>query len=95
MIAALITEAQTNPAFAASTARGSSSRAATRHARSSAARSSAVRSPPDTKVEVALDLLYGPVYHRLLHGHAPLSDRFIRDVIDTTLDGIAPAGTRE
>jgi AcrR family transcriptional regulator len=46
--------------------------------------------PASTKIEVALDLLYGPVYHRLLHGHAPLNDRFIRDVIDTTLGGILP-----
>jgi AcrR family transcriptional regulator len=46
--------------------------------------------PASTKVEVALDLLYGPVYHRLLHGHAPLTDRFVRDLVDTVLDGIRP-----
>jgi AcrR family transcriptional regulator len=45
--------------------------------------------PPSTDIEVALDLLYGPLYHRLLHGHAPLTDRFVRQVVDTTLDGIA------
>jgi AcrR family transcriptional regulator len=50
--------------------------------------------PVDTKVEVALDLLYGPIYHRLLHGHAPLNDRFVRDVIDTAIDGIAAAQRR-
>ncbi|MFE9768126.1 TetR/AcrR family transcriptional regulator [Streptomyces sp. NPDC005808] len=44
----------------------------------------------DTKIEVVLDLLYGPVYHRLLHGHAPLSDGFVCDVIDAVLDGVAP-----
>ena len=44
--------------------------------------------PADTKIEVALDMLYGPLYHRLLHGHAPLNDRFVRDVVDTALDGI-------
>ena len=47
--------------------------------------------PADTKIEVALDLLYGPVYHRLLHGHAPLSDRFVRDLVDIVLDGVRPA----
>ena len=47
--------------------------------------------PPETNVEVALDLLYGPVYHRLLHGHAPVDDEFVRDVVDTALGGIAPA----
>ena len=46
--------------------------------------------PADTKVEVALDLLYGSVYHRLLHGHAPLSDQFVRDVVDTVLNGVLP-----
>jgi AcrR family transcriptional regulator len=48
----------------------------------------------DTKIEVALDLLYGPIYHRLLHGHGPLNDRFVRDVVDTALDGIAPSRNR-
>lgn len=40
------------------------------------------------KLEVALDLLYGPLYHRLLHGHAPLTERFARDVIDILLGGL-------
>ena len=44
---------------------------------------------PDVRVEVALDLLYGALYHRLLHGHAPMSDRFVADVIDMTLHGVA------
>src|SRR6266498_1706017 len=35
------------------------------------------------------DLLYGALYHRLLHGHAPLSDRFVADVVDMTLHGVA------
>lgn len=47
--------------------------------------------PADTKIEVALDMLYGPLYHRLLHGHAPLNERFVRDVVDTTLGGIMPS----
>jgi AcrR family transcriptional regulator len=33
-------------------------------------------------VELALDLVYGPLYHRLLHGHAPLNERSARAVID-------------
>ncbi|MEA2580235.1 MAG: hypothetical protein QOE83_1127 [Actinomycetota bacterium] len=39
----------------------------------------------DTDLELALDLLYGPIYHRLLHGHAPLTDRFIQQVIDAVI----------
>jgi AcrR family transcriptional regulator len=49
---------------------------------------------PDVDVEVALDLLYGPLYHRLLHEHAPFNARFARQVVDTVLSGILarPAG---
>jgi AcrR family transcriptional regulator len=37
---------------------------------------------PNTDVETALDLLYGPFYHRLLHGHARVTERFARTIID-------------
>jgi AcrR family transcriptional regulator len=37
--------------------------------------------PPNTDVEAALDLLYGPFYHRILHGHATLTDRFARTIV--------------
>jgi AcrR family transcriptional regulator len=91
VIAALITEALTDEKFAAEY------RARFVEPRRDQARAIFRRAigrgeiPAGTKVEVALDLLYGPVYHRLLHGHAPLSDRFVRDLIDTVLDGIRPA----
>jgi AcrR family transcriptional regulator len=39
----------------------------------------------DTDLDVALDLLYGPIYHRLLHGHAPLTDHFVQQVIDAVI----------
>jgi AcrR family transcriptional regulator len=89
-IAALVTEAQTDPAFARQyrarfvQPRRDQGRAIFRRAITRG------ESPPQTNIEVALDLLYGPIYHRLLHGHAPLNDRFVRDVIDTALHGIAP-----
>jgi rhodanese-related sulfurtransferase/AcrR family transcriptional regulator len=41
-----------------------------------------------TNVELALDLLYGPVYHRLLHGHAPLDEPFVRGVVETVVYGL-------
>ncbi|MEU7769115.1 TetR-like C-terminal domain-containing protein [Nocardia sp. NPDC049190] len=44
--------------------------------------------PADTPLEIVLDMLYGPVYHRLLHGHAPIDAAFVRQVIDIVLDGI-------
>jgi hypothetical protein len=43
----------------------------------------------DVNVEVALDMLYGPIYHRFLHRHAPLTDRFVADVIDAVLRSLA------
>jgi AcrR family transcriptional regulator len=88
VIAGLITEAQTDPGFAAEY------RSRFVEPRRVQAREALRRSiergeiPADTKIEVAIDLLYGPLYHRLLHGHAPLSDRFVREVVDTVVDGI-------
>jgi hypothetical protein len=40
---------------------------------------------------VALDLIYGPLYLRLLQGHAPLDDAFVQAAIDLALTGIEPA----
>jgi AcrR family transcriptional regulator len=52
--------------------------------------------PADLDLDVALDLLYGPLYHRLLHGHAPVTGQFAEDVVDRVLAGIThppiPAG---
>jgi AcrR family transcriptional regulator len=45
--------------------------------------------PPGTDIELALDLLYGPIYHRLLHGHAPVHDGFVRGIVDSVCAGLA------
>jgi AcrR family transcriptional regulator len=88
VIAALITEAQTDPAF------GDIYRSRFIEPRREQARAvfrAAIERgeiPADTKIEVAVDMVYGPLYHRLLHGHAPLTERFMRDVVDTALGGI-------
>ena len=93
VVAALLTEAQTDPVFAAEY------RERFVEPRRQQAREIFRRAiergeiPADTKVEVALDLLYGPLYHRLLHGHAPLNDRFVREVIDLVLDGVRRDGS--
>jgi AcrR family transcriptional regulator len=46
--------------------------------------------PAETDIELALDLLYGPVYHRFLQGHLPLSRSFVEAVIDVALLGLLP-----
>lgn len=45
----------------------------------------------DGNMEAALDMLYGPVFYRLLAGHAPLDDAFSDVLVDTLFDGIGPA----
>jgi AcrR family transcriptional regulator len=46
----------------------------------------------ETNLELTLDLLYGPIYHRLLHGHAPLNDGFAAQVIDAVIAAISSGG---
>jgi AcrR family transcriptional regulator len=94
VIAALISKAQSDPHFAEHY-----------HARFVEPRRDQARAlfaraidreeiPPDTDVEAALDLLYGPIYHRMLHGHAKLTDRFTRTVVDYVTAGAARPAAR-
>jgi AcrR family transcriptional regulator len=46
--------------------------------------------PAAVDQEVVLDLFFGAAQHRLLFGHLPLTDDFIREVVDVILDGIRP-----
>jgi AcrR family transcriptional regulator len=89
VIAGLVAEAQIDPEFA---------KLYHEHflqARREAARRLFVRAvgrgeiPPDTDFDVSLDLLYGPIYHRLLHLHAPLNDRFTKTVVDAVIKAIS------
>jgi AcrR family transcriptional regulator len=43
--------------------------------------------------EVVLDLLFGSAQHRLLLGHLPMSEEFIREVVDVIMDGIEASGS--
>jgi len=88
VIAALVVEAQSDPAFAT-----------VYHARFVEPRREPGRAilqravdrgeiPAGTDIEVALDLIYGALFHRILHLHAPLTDKFTQQVVDTTLAGL-------
>jgi AcrR family transcriptional regulator len=44
--------------------------------------------PASVDVEAAIDLLYGPLYHRLLHGHAPLTREFVEYVVAVVAGGL-------
>lgn len=94
VIAALLTEAQSDPEFA------EAYRTRFVEARREAMRAAFARAsergdvPADLDVEVAVDLIYGPRYHRLLHGHAPLTGRFGEKVVDMALAGIVNPSSR-
>jgi AcrR family transcriptional regulator len=49
----------------------------------------------DLDIDVALDLIYAPVFYRLLMGHAPLTSRFIDEVLNLALQGIVTTGRRK
>jgi AcrR family transcriptional regulator len=46
----------------------------------------------DLDVEIAVDLLYGPLFFRLLSGHAALNASFVDKLLDTALRGFRGAG---
>jgi AcrR family transcriptional regulator len=49
--------------------------------------------PADTDIEAALDLSYGPFYHRMLHCHAPLTDEFAQTIVGYVVAALSrPAG---
>ena len=91
VIAALLAEARTDPVFAAEYQRR------VVEPRRDQAREILFRAiergevPADIRTEVAIDMIYGPLYLRLLQGHAPLTDRFVSDVVEMTLSGIQRA----
>jgi AcrR family transcriptional regulator len=90
VVAGLVAEAQTDPEFAKLYLEH------VIHPRREVTRALLVRAigrgeiAADTDLEVALDLLYGPVYHRLLHQHAPITDRFVQQVVDAVIKALAP-----
>ena len=50
--------------------------------------------PTGSDPELILDMLYGPLYHRYLHRHLPLTDRFAIGVVRmTAVAAIAGAAT--
>jgi AcrR family transcriptional regulator len=89
VIAALISKAQNDPQFAEQyltrfvQPRRDQSRVIFAHAIERG------EIPADTDIEVALDLLYGAIYHRILHGHAELTDRFARSVVNYVVAGVS------
>lgn len=89
VVAGLVAEAQRNAEFAALYREHfiAPRREATRELLEQAVERGEIDAKTD--FDVTLDLLYGPIYHRMLHGHAPLTERFAQQVVDSVLAGIA------
>ena len=89
IVAGLVAEAQTDPEFAEHYREHfvQPRREATRELLVGARDRGEVAA--DIDLDVTLDLLYGPIYHRLLHGHAPLTERFAEQVIDHVIAAIS------
>ncbi len=48
---------------------------------------------PDLDIDVALDMIYGPIFYRLLMGHAPADVKFTSAVLNEALKGFAAASS--
>ncbi len=44
--------------------------------------------PAHTDAGVVLDLVFGACYYRLLHGHRPLNEQFVNQVVDVVAAGV-------
>jgi AcrR family transcriptional regulator len=90
VIAALVAEARTDPAF------GRLYLAHLVEPRRERARTLFTRAvdrgevDADVPVGAVLDLLYGPLYHRLLHGHADVDSAFVDEIVELTLRAVSP-----
>jgi AcrR family transcriptional regulator len=92
VIAAIVARAQDDPAFAEQyrTHFVGPRRELSRQAMSRAIERGEIAA--DTDVEAALDLIYGPIYHRLLHRHAPLTEPFATTILEYVLLALPATG---
>ena len=91
VLTGLVARAQTDPAFAAMYRERflEPRRAATRALFQRAVDRGEI--PADSDLDVALDLVYGALFHRLFQGHAPLDERFGEEIIETVVTGLERA----
>lgn len=87
MMAALIAESQADPAFAEAFRTGYID---ARRKEGLAVVNAAMRAGILRKADahVVLDTIYGPLYYRLLVGHQPLSEDFVKEYLGLIFDGL-------
>jgi AcrR family transcriptional regulator len=91
-LVALIAEAQTDPELAFAWSETVIKTARNQHR--SMIKRAIVRGeiPGDSDVDVLMDMLYGPAYHRLLQRHLPLSEGFVQLVVAVVVAGAKAGG---
>jgi len=87
ILAGLIAEAQRDPALAAAWRERAFNPLRDQHRAIIEAAVQRGEMAGTTDADAVLDLVFGAAYHRLLHGHLPLDDRFVRQVVDIVVDG--------
>lgn len=48
---------------------------------------------PDVPPHIATDLLFGPLFYRMFVGHEPVTDAFVKQVLQFVVEGIGPPRT--
>lgn len=88
MLAGLIAEAQRDPSLAAAWRERVFNPLREQHKEILDAAARRGELPPGTDADLVLDLIFGAAYHRLLHGHLPLDERFATKAVDLVVDGL-------
>ena len=84
---ALATEIVHDPALHASGASGSTGRCAPQEG-AAAQRQAAGRAPGELDIALAIDLIWGPVFHRWLQSGGPLTEEFADQVVASAMHGL-------
>jgi len=88
VLASLIAEAQRDPVLAASWRERVVERLRQQHRIMLDRAVARGEIPAETDYDVVLDLMFGAAYHRLLHGHQPLTDQFAQQVVRYVVAGL-------
>jgi AcrR family transcriptional regulator len=91
-LVALVAEAQTDPELAVAWSERVVMAARNQHRSMIERAIERGEIPKDSDVDVLMDMLYGPAYHRLLQGHLPLTVGFAHQVVAVVVAGAKAGG---
>jgi AcrR family transcriptional regulator len=88
----LIGQAQDDPELAVAWRHGVANRIRAQHRQIIERAVARGEIPAASDPDILIDMVYGPAYHRLLHGHLPLTDNFVRQVVTMVVTGARCGG---